>query len=505
MPLFGLGSPAGAENDTRRVSNAHVPGLKGIREPGILSLPLAKLLPFCSLWTMHVWIFWFNRTSLRQHIASVPWWLSIYGVMTFVLVVTAILFLLKSRSGTGIPAGSRRGLPGLDVAMTVLMCATTASIGIAGTVGTSLAGWVAANAVSAGICMTWGYLRWSLVFADLGIRDAVACLFGSYLLGSTVKVFIVFLGEPWSCMFAFVFPLVSLLSLTSVRKTDWVPQHERRGTVLYRSGQYSPLAPIAVCVFVFCLVRRLSSASSFWVVGAASMGPVSHIIEILFSVAVLFWVFGLNRSISFFQLWRFVFLFAATALVVSATGLRAYIGDLFGGVSMSLIVMLLWLLLSDVAHHSDSHPFVIFGFGWGLYVGSQFLGSALLHVSPLAGLGTEAGPVLAVVLIWVMGIAMVFCSGTDNPDTRRIFDDMNNRPLPEEYVTVDRRCEELGKEHGLTERELDVLKLLVRGRSKGFIAEELCITENTVRAHSRRLYAKLDVHRRDELHDLLGF
>ena len=45
--------------------------------------------------------------------------------------------------------------------------------------------------------------------------------------------------------------------------------------------------------------------------------------------------------------------------------------------------------------------------------------------------------------------------------------------------------------------------MLCRGRSKAYIAETLFITENTVKGHARRLYAKLNVHSKKELQQLI--
>ena len=64
-------------------------------------------------------------------------------------------------------------------------------------------------------------------------------------------------------------------------------------------------------------------------------------------------------------------------------------------------------------------------------------------------------------------------------------------------------CAALAERAGLSARELDVLKLIARGRSRAYIAEELFLSENTVRGYTSRLYAKLGVHSQQELIDLV--
>jgi two-component system NarL family response regulator len=50
----------------------------------------------------------------------------------------------------------------------------------------------------------------------------------------------------------------------------------------------------------------------------------------------------------------------------------------------------------------------------------------------------------------------------------------------------------------LTRRELDILKLVARGRLNREIARELFISENTVRNHIRNILDKLQMHSRME-------
>ena len=67
----------------------------------------------------------------------------------------------------------------------------------------------------------------------------------------------------------------------------------------------------------------------------------------------------------------------------------------------------------------------------------------------------------------------------------------------------ERRFAEAVEGAGLTERETEILALYAGGRSAVRIAEELFLSNYTVKTHLRRCYAKLGIHSRQELLDLV--
>ena len=73
-------------------------------------------------------------------------------------------------------------------------------------------------------------------------------------------------------------------------------------------------------------------------------------------------------------------------------------------------------------------------------------------------------------------------------------------PLDE---TPNARLERLSRDCGLTPREAEVFALLARGRSIPFIRDELVISRDTAATHAKHIYAKLGVHSRQELIDLV--
>ena len=63
---------------------------------------------------------------------------------------------------------------------------------------------------------------------------------------------------------------------------------------------------------------------------------------------------------------------------------------------------------------------------------------------------------------------------------------------------------QMPKQEELTMRENEVVKLLAKGKSYATIAEELSLSVNTIKTHTRNIYEKLHISKREELIDRLG-
>lgn len=72
-------------------------------------------------------------------------------------------------------------------------------------------------------------------------------------------------------------------------------------------------------------------------------------------------------------------------------------------------------------------------------------------------------------------------------------------PGGEAVLVIPPRCRWLASSYSLTERETDVLALLLDGRSVPYIQETLHVSANTAKTHIRHIYQKLDVHNRQDL------
>ncbi len=76
---------------------------------------------------------------------------------------------------------------------------------------------------------------------------------------------------------------------------------------------------------------------------------------------------------------------------------------------------------------------------------------------------------------------------------------LQKQPTKKNTTTISDRIIELAKKNNLTERESDVLLQITNGLNNKQIAEELFVSVNTIKYHTRNLYEKLNIKKRTEV------
>ena len=139
---------------------------------------------------------------------------------------------------------------------------------------------------------------------------------------------------------------------------------------------------------------------------------------------------------------------------------------------------------------------------FGLFVGQ--------NVAQLLGVGSTADFVrtTAVAFFLLYLILMVIWMVNSHERKRaesqaRAADELLGRFAQEQESVRKLRCDALADDHGLTNREKDIPYLLAQGRDLAFICETLFLSKNTVKSYQKTIYAKLDVHSKQEIIDLV--
>lgn len=186
-----------------------------------------------------------------------------------------------------------------------------------------------------------------------------------------------------------------------------------------------------------------------------------------------------------------------------------------------LFEFLLWCIVSFVLYQKSYSSTMVFGWAYGAYLVGNSLGWALgaYELSRFAGAPNEF---VIYVALAVVVLAFAFFMYSEK-DFDALFEPESEEEPPiqellaEELVTpqvvvvqeapVRKRFAEvidaLAQGFGLSARETDVFRCLAMGYDVPATAERLQVSKNTVRTHTRNVYAKLDVHSRQELIDLV--
>jgi len=381
---------------------------------------------------------------------------------------------------------------------TVLMAAVPG-----GDVAVRLAGVAMVDAGTAVLIMYWGRL-WSRINVDrMAAHLVVSCLFAGvfYCVLALLPRQVVLAATA-------LLPLASAMTLLrcdSEPLRDVTSEDESVTPSLWKAGAALVSIPIA-----YSLVR------TFFVTGDATLlGGAHGLVMLTFSVAALAMavvvlahgrpyiglVYRFAMTLMLFGLVSFIALPADLLWVASAAIMMGY----------SLFSELIWLIRPSIELQIGHFRAQVFGWGRlllhlcaliGVLMGNQFLRQPWADgFSP--AIATMAMTMLIVILainvlserdfmLYVRPLkvegAASYGDDQAEADPERVFEE---------------RCAWLAAEYGLSTRELDVLKLLARGRSLPYIEEALHISNSTARTHTRSIYRKLDIHSRQSLINLV--
>ena len=255
---------------------------------------------------------------------------------------------------------------------------------------------------------------------------------------------------------------------------------------------------------------------------------------------------SLVTAVAFMVLWQFksvrlnvVSLFRIVfPVIITGFVLLPFLGDVYARwlaavlyAAYSVTIMLMMIQCAQSSRDHGTNPVFVYGFFGGVVYAlhdAGFIGGTLAGQVAIPGLSSHA--VVALGAGYLLGFMYFFGQGGFHSALRgahRSVPDVelvSLGPTPDgsakregtvrparkhadgEPVYQDRISKQAARicqEFRLSAREAEVMEHIVRGKTVVRIAEELVISENTVRMHSKRIYAKLDIHKKQDLIDLV--
>ncbi len=270
-----------------------------------------------------------------------------------------------------------------------------------------------------------------------------------------------------------------------------------------RPSSFLPLASqLFVCLFLFRVAFGCSLR--FGEVGGA---PLSSFFVIVPVAVVAVWALLSEKRFPADLLVQVSVLFIVAGFLAMTMDLpRSSIATvLLLSTGNTLFDMVAWAVLIAVAARNSRGAVAAFAWGRGVSGLGSTLGAAVgVRANVLAGMGTPLFDLFAAALILLfVGYALI---GLRRFSFREVIDGVT--PVETAVVeapkaTFDERCQALASQYNLTPRELEVFQMLARGRDRAYIQEQLVVSRNTVKAHVKHIYAKLDIHSHQDLIDLV--
>ncbi|MEG2533572.1 MAG: helix-turn-helix transcriptional regulator [Gordonibacter sp.] len=395
-------------------------------------------------------------------------------------------------------------------------------------------------------------LCWGVIFASFRPSVSVVLVIGSYIVWSLCSLLFSFGSDGAAGLWwlRILFPLVSLVMLGfclahldfGTKQKRYDPDEKQESFAALLVGVKEPVLATVAFSFIFGSIMQMDIVQ-----GASGyiVSPEAQIATIAVSVALLLYVLRDGMRVQF-RILMLVPLALATVLMARAVfesqsfftnGLPLALFNFFG--------QLVWVVFAWKGYESKSNSLCLFAMG----LGSMRLGllggrGSVEALSNVVGISEALANFVSIIGLWALflgvlvtvavilkrqnaettpfepgeeGVAHGFADagprfGGGVPTvagTAKRAEGADAEPFeieakaPDEYSLYERKFVEAVESAGLTERETEILMMYAGGRSAIYVAEELYLSNYTVKTHLRRCYAKLGIHSRQELLDLI--
>ena len=443
------------------------------------------------------------------------------ALMLATISVYAAMFLLCWKHDEGLPLTNRFLNRSCLIQTTLIVCGLTFIV---------LASFVEQFqfiSIAAGICLGFGLglgeYEWIYLFMRRGAMAARQSLVASWLLGVGIFALLALVPSLPRLILLCVLGVVSValelgyartahgLDASKPRASQDAPL--KRDTSTDKHGTAHELrqfVPIAIATTVLGFAYGMSGPLQLSG-GGASTGDVAllanHVgtalIAALVASLILFASAGHLNLLPIFLAAFTLDTTAAIALPFAGDGYFPLCASIFGMVNRvaGMLVLYSCVTLPNLRIFYRAAPFLLGASSLGLTAGVA-VGNALF-ASIANGYVVLMVVTLAIMYVMFMAltVALVARGWRSEPTAAAPAPSPATEPASE--TNPHTSASEIASLYGLSEREVEVMGYLSKGRGVSFTAEQLGLSQNTVKAYAKSLYKKLDVHSREELIDLV--
>lgn len=285
----------------------------------------------------------------------------------------------------------------------------------------------------------------------------------------------------------------------------------------YAKSRKRTLVKLMATVAIFSLLTRMFDMMPTY--GSDPLGPLGG--SPLFSLVIAGGLFlamtfipGVKFNSSFIYRISVPIMALGFVVTVALFGKNSSVSLLLIGVGYELFDILAWVLFADIARRGTHRVAFVYGFGVasmfagmaaGILIGSVIRTSIHGDATQTATLALACILALVVVGFLLLPESLItqLTTRKQSKGQRTSENDSSKQDSTPQEPKIEEGCAIVASEYGLTPRESEVLVFLAKGRTIPIVARDLQIAKGTARTHAERIYRKLDVHKQQELIDLV--
>lgn len=372
-----------------------------------------------------------------------------------------------------------------------------------------------------GVGRSWGTLLTGMAVSRLTQVQAGIAVTAAFLMKGIASVAAWYLPAAVSLLLFIALPVIAITLAAKPAQPVFSAAAKAEpplDLVVTQPNTFLPLgSAVFVCLFLFRLVfgfsLRFGETSGTPLMDSWSVIPV-----VIFAIYML--ASRKNLPADTLVCWATLLIIAGFYMVATAGEVHALAGITLLSAGSALNDIITWLLLVAIARRNCYGAVATFAWGHsvmslGSICGAQiavyansFMADNKMAFCILSGIVIVGFAAYALFVLRKVSFNQIILNVAqavvENPaadiKVSAATQDSEHEAKP---LTLEKRCKLIGAEHNLTKRELEIMGMLARGRNRAYIEEKLVISRNTVNAHVKHIYAKLDIHSHQDLLDMV--
>lgn len=380
----------------------------------------------------------------------------------------------------------------------ILLAASTACKLVVAADPSHMGAFALAASLLGGIGIGIVMMLWFGLCGRLAPTLTIACYLTSIVAAPLIMVFCYNIPLPWLAAVGLLLSVSSVVAIAAGFKA--LPREAVRAQASERRPFWKIVVLMAVFGFSFAFREPLLGNTLFASGSYTAVGSIGIASILLIGIALR------GSSFNIALAFRIALPLTAVAFLLLPTDIpitRA-VSDTCSAASCKLVEIFAVLILSTLCYRYRMSTTRLFGLAFGAHYLFVFLGRYAWVLFGLFGV-SEAGITVcfSIVAAGAIALAMLLLPDKDSLEAWGLVTSNESSGSESNGKELAHRCHDFAKEFGLTLREEEIVLLLAQDKTNSEIQETLFISKETVKTHRRNLYAKCNVHSRDELVDLL--